>query len=77
MVVHEKAKSLNTDKSLADMLMAVDAGVEFFLRIVEMKRRQTLDADDLVKIGKRSLVTFLGANIIAGGESVLGIEADA
>ncbi len=42
-----------------------------------MKRGEELDADGFVKFAEGSLVAVSGADVVAGGKSVLGIEADA
>jgi len=44
LVVQEQTKRFHPDISFADMLMAVDPGVKFFLRVVEMKGGEAVDA---------------------------------
>src|ERR1700694_4420630 len=61
--------------ALANMLMAIDARMKGFERIVEMKRDQPLDSNVLVRPPKRPLVAFAAAQIVARGEGMLGVEA--
>src|SRR4029078_9461690 len=61
--------------TLADMVMAIDPGIQLFFRIVEMKRREALDPDTFVEFTERAVVSLLRANIIASRERVRGVEA--
>ena len=42
-----------------------------------MKRREQLDADGFIELGKRPLVTFFRANVVTGGEGMFGVETNA
>src|SRR5262245_33713362 len=57
--------------------MAVNAGVKFFFRIVEVKSREQVDADDLIEFAEGLFVTIFAAEIVPGGKSMFGVEADA
>src|SRR5262249_1500037 len=76
-VVQDQPERLDAELSLADVVVAVDARAQLFLRIVQMERREALDADELVEFLEHRRVALLGAEIVAGGERVLGVEADA
>jgi hypothetical protein len=56
--------------TLADMVVAIDPGIQLSFRIVEMKRRRALDPDNFVEFTERAIVSLLGANIIASRERV-------
>ena len=55
--------------------MTVHTAVELLFRIVQVERRQEPDPDGLVELGERPFVAFPGADVVAGGERVLGVEA--
>jgi hypothetical protein len=59
---------------LADVFVAVDAGVKFFFGIVEMERGEQLNADGFVEFAEGSFVALPGSQIVASGEGVLGVE---
>jgi|SRR5689334_11601293 len=59
------------------MVVAIDPRIQLFFRIVEMKRRESLDPDNIVEFAERAVVTLLGANIITSRERVCGVETDA
>src|SRR6187431_2298727 len=66
-VVQQKAKGLEADLALADVLVAVDAGAERLLRVVEMERADVVEADVLFHLVDRARVALPGADLVAGG----------
>ena len=71
-LVHQPAKGCDADEAFADMLVAVDPRVQFFLGIVQVKSGQAIEADGLVEFFERPFITFLGANIVAGFQHLRG-----
>ena len=57
--------------------MPVDARTQFRFGVVEVDTLQILEADNLGKFAECSVARFHGAQIVSGGESVAGIQADA
>src|SRR3954451_17049993 len=77
LVVQQESKGLDTDLSVADVLMPVDARAERLLRIVEMKRADVFDSDVRFERIDRPLVIVAIAKLVSRGEDVAGIETDA
>src|ERR1043165_5684496 len=71
------AEGLRADASLADVLVAVDARAERLLRVVEGERADFADADVRVDLVDDALPSAARADVVAGGEDVAGVDADA
>ncbi len=76
-IVEHPAERVDAEIPLADMLVAIDARMEGLQRVVQMERDDPLDADVLVELVEGALVALVGAQIVAGRERVLGVEAQA
>ena len=59
------------------MLVAIDPPAERALRVVQVERDDPVDAQVGVELGERSRVPGGRAEVVARGEGVLGVEADA
>ena len=55
--------------------MAVAVGAERRQRVVEVQRAEAIEPDDAVALVERLAQPLGGADVIAGGEQVAGIEA--
>src|SRR5581483_9750489 len=60
-----------------DVLVAVDARAEALLRVVQVERDDARDADRRVELGDRRGVAPRRAEVVARGERVLRVDADA
>ena len=59
------------------MLVAIDPGVEIPFLNRSDETRRAVRCRWLRRIREGALVTFMGSDIIAGGEGVFGVETDA
>src|SRR5205807_1779140 len=76
-VVEDKGERIAADGPFADVLVAVDARAERFLRVIEMKRADLLDADVALHLVDHPLPALARADVVTGGEDVAGVDADA
>src|ERR1051326_7252953 len=76
-VVEDEAEGVDADFSLADVLMPVDARAERLLRVVEVERADLADAGVAVDLVDDALPSVARADVVAGGEDVAGVDADA
>src|SRR5207244_950841 len=76
-IVDHEGEGVAADLPFADVLVAVDARAERLLRVVEMKRADVLHADEALHLVDHSLPAVVRPDIVAGGEDVAGIDADA
>src|SRR5579859_1697812 len=74
-IVDQPPEGIKTDLADADLVVAIDALAERFLRIVEVERRDPTNADLFVELGEKSIVPAGGAKVVTGREAVLGVEA--
>lgn len=58
-------------------MVTVNPAAKGALGIVEVHAAQILKADDTVEVGKGLLAGFGAPQVVAGGEGVAGIDADA
>lgn len=75
-VVNEAPECGFADFAFAEVVVAVDAGAEGFFAIVAMDDFNAVAADQAVEFGEGGFVSFFGADVVAGGEDVAGVEAD-
>ena len=57
--------------------MSVNPGAEVFLGIVQMESKKVGEPDDLVEFCQSFFPTFLCPYVVAGGENVASVDADA
>lgn len=76
-VGQETAEGGFAQLALADVVVAVEAAVEIGFGIVGVDNAETVQADGFVEQSDGVSVTVVGAEIVAGGEDVAGVEADA
>lgn len=74
---HQEAEALFSDLPLADAGVPVDARAKLFHRIVDVEGVEVLEADDPVEFLERLFPLFRGSDIVACGEDVAGVDADA
>ena len=70
-------KGLGADLPAADVLVAIDARAELALAVVEVNRHQPRQPQQLVELPPERQIAFAIAQVVAGGEGVAGIDADA
>ena len=76
-VAHYGGKTRLADVALADVVVAVNAGAAKLFGVVGVHRCQVFRADGLVKLGNHRLHPVRRGQVITGGETVLGVQADA
>ena len=59
------------------MLVAIDAAAERPLRVVQVKHLQPIEADQPLELPEGGRVAAGRADVVAGGEQMAGVEADA
>ncbi len=74
-MVHDEAERLDADFPFADMLVAVHMRIKRDLGIVEVKRREMLEADRFVKLREYFFRPFRRGDIVARGKNVRSIES--
>jgi hypothetical protein len=60
-----------------DMLVTVDPGVEALFRVIQVDKLEAFKADLPVEFPHRPFVDPRGADIIAGGKDMAGVQTDA
>src|SRR6185437_11183046 len=75
-VVQQPAERRLAEMALTNMFVTIDARIERFQRIVEMKGGEAPKPDMLVQFSEGTFIAFAAAQVVAGGECVLGIEAE-
>ncbi len=76
-VVHDVAEGFPAELALAKAFVAVHPAAQVRLGIVQVHAAQVAEADDLIELGKGRFTGLAGAQVVAGGEGVAGIDADA
>src|SRR4051812_3654937 len=76
-IVDDVTKGFFADFALADASVAIDAGAEIGLRIVEVESEDLAETDELFDLADRVVPAFLSAEIETGFEEMGGVEADA
>src|SRR5688572_24555213 len=76
-VVQQAAKGFQSETALADVLVAIDTASAGLLRIIEVKESDAVETDHAIELAERASVAFDRAEIVACGQEVTGIEADA
>ena len=76
-IVEQHPEWLQPKAALADVLVAVDAAAAWLLRVIQVKSADAPDADDPVEAREGGGVAFRTADVIAGGEQMARVEADA
>src|SRR5262245_24304842 len=74
LILHQTAEGFNAQAACSDVLLAVDTTPQPFLGIVEVEHGETLQANEIVKLGKRACIPLGGTQIIASGKGMLGVE---
>ena len=65
------------EAALADVLVPIDAAAARLLRVVQVKHLDAVEADDAIERLERLAIALFGADVVAGGQQVAGVEADA
>ena len=75
-IVDDVSEGLTSDFPLADASVAIDAGAEVGFGIVEMKGEDLVEADETFELVDGMVPTGWGANLMAGGEEMGGVDAE-
>ena len=76
-VIQNSAKRFRADFAFADVLVAIHARAEHRLRIVDVQHEDAVEPYRAVDQPQGRFEAFGGANIVARGEHVRGINANA
>ena len=76
-VVHQVQERGEPHVALPDVLVAVDAGAERALRVVDVEGAQALEADLALELVPGGVPALPGHQVVSRGESVLGVDAHA
>src|SRR5437867_1097509 len=76
-VAQQPAEGPEAEAAPADVLVAIEPPAERALRVVQVERDDPVDAQLGVELGERGRVPGGRAQVVARGEGVLGVEADA
>src|SRR5271166_685163 len=76
-LAHDVAERIEADLPLADVLVPVHARIERRFRIVQMQGRQPVASDEMIKACEYPLDADRGGDVVAAGEEMRSIEADA
>ena len=76
-IIDEVAESFFPDFSFADVFMSIDAAACFFLGIIGMDALYGCHADVTLHLFDHGFLAVSCSEVVAGGEQVAGIEADA
>src|SRR5207245_11314542 len=76
-VAEQPAKGAEAEAAPADVLVAIEPPAERALRVVQVEGDDPVDAQFGVELGERGRVAGGRAQVVARGEGVLGVEADA
>lgn len=74
---HEKSEGFGTEAALAEVFVAVFAAAKGCFGVVAMDDPEPVVADEAVKLGPSLAIGEGGGEVVAGGKSVSGVEADA
>ena len=76
-IIHKTAEGVETDKPLADVHVPVDTASEILLAVVYVKSSHAPGSDQTIKLPDGLPVTLFGPDIVARGEEMTRIQADA
>src|SRR5438876_8274681 len=76
-VAQQPAEGPEAEAPSADVLVAIEPPAERALRVVQVERDDPVDAQAGVELGECGRVAGGRAQVVARGEGVLGVEADA
>ena len=76
-VGHEHFEEGFADGAEAERFVAVNVGAEAFFAVVEVHGAEVLQADGLVEVLPHPVVAVGGREVVAGGEGMAGVDADA
>ena len=76
-VVQDPAERLFAEAAASDVLVAIDAAAARLLRVVPVKHLQPVEPDDALEGVERLAISRLADDVVAGGDEVAGVEADA
>src|SRR5581483_4464269 len=76
-IVDEPAERGESHLALTDVLVAIHAAPERFLRIVHVKHFQAVEADAPLELLEGLAVAARGHDVVSRGEQVTRVEADA
>jgi hypothetical protein len=76
-VVDDSAERVETEAPLPDMLVAIDAAAERFLRVVQVKHLQAIESHQTSELFECRRVAFGRTDVIAGRDQVTRVQADA
>ena len=75
-IVDQTPERFEPEAALADVLVPIDPAAARLLRIVQVKRREAIEANDAIEIRERVAIALFAAEVVAGRQQVAGIEAD-
>src|SRR5262245_42937518 len=75
-IAHDPAEGAEPEAPLADVLVPVDPAPETALRVVQMERDDPFGPDGGVERRHRGVVSGGGAEVVAGGERMLRVDAE-
>lgn len=76
-VPQQPAKGIEAQAALTDVLVPVHAATTWPLRIIRMKHAKPIDANELLEGVERVFVASARRQVVAGGDQVTGVEANA
>src|SRR5213078_3355392 len=76
-VVDEPSERLDADAALADVLVPIDTARARLLRVVQVEGLQAREPHDPSELTERLAVALFRTDVVAGGEQVARVEADA
>ena len=74
-VGHQRTETLLADEPLTDMIVPVDPGAKFFLRIIDVHGKNAVKADNGVEFLHRLFPSFFGMNSVTGRKQMARIKA--
>ena len=75
-VGHHPPEELPAQHAVAERRMAVEMAPDRALRVIEMHPAQQIEADEFVEAGEEGVGALRRRQIVTGGESVAGVDAD-
>ena len=76
-IVQQAPERLETEATLTDVLVSIDAAAARPLRVVAVKDLQPIEADDAIERGEGVAIAGVGDNVVSRCDEVTRVEADA
>ena len=76
-IVQQAPERLETEATLTEVLVSIDAAAARPLRVVTVKDLQPIEADDAIERGEGVAIADVGDDVVSGCDEVTRVEADA